>query len=277
MKKSILQLFFLILIQSTLYAQSSISVKSSGKGQPILFLPGFATPGEVWNPTIQNLPEYQAHVVTYAGFGGVAPVEIPWYEKLKTDLIKYIETNQLQNLTVVGHSMGGNLALDLAAHFPDRIQKVVIADALACMREVMMPEVPAAALAYQSPYNDQLLAMNEAAQSAYLNQMTQNMISKPEDQVLVKSWMAAADRKTFVYGYVDLLKLDSRPILPSIKAKVLLMVAGQPYGPGALETMKKQYETLPIKSFAFSADSKHYLMLDQPEWFMQQLSTFISL
>ena len=276
MKKSLLLLFVLMLVQNFLFAQSSISVKSSGKGQPILFLPGFATPGEVWNGTTTKLSNYQSHVVTYAGFGGVAPVEMPWYAKLKSDLIQYIEANQLQKIILVGHSMGGNLALDLAAALPDRVAKVVVADALACMREVMMPGVPAEALGYQSPYNDQLLKMDDTAQSAYLDQMTQNMISKPADQAQVKTWMAAADRKTFVYGYVDLLKLDGRPTLPSIQAPVLVLVAGQPYGPGALETMRKQYESLPKKSFVFAADSKHYLMLDQPEWFHQQLTSFIA-
>lgn len=276
MKKPLFLLFVLILGQNFLFAQSSISITTSGTGQPILFLPGFATPGEVWDTTVQSLPGHQAHVVTYAGFGGVASVEMPWYGKLKSDLIHYVDSQQLDKLTLVGHSMGGNLALDLAAHFPDRIQKVVIVDALACMREVMMPGVPAEALGYESPYNTQLLAMDEAAQSAYLDQMTKNMMSKAEDQAQVKSWMTSADRKTFVYGYVDLLKLDSRPLLPTIKVPVLILVAGQPFGPGALETMKNQYSTLPNKTFALAADSKHYLMLDQPEWFHEQLTTFLA-
>jgi pimeloyl-ACP methyl ester carboxylesterase len=275
MKKALLLFSFLIALTTGLFAQSSISVKTSGSGDPILYLPGFATPGEVWKETAALLPNHSAHLVTYAGFGGVAPVEMPWYEKLKTDLIEYITSNNLSNLTVIGHSMGGNLALDLAASFPNRIQKVVIADALACMREVMMPGVPAAALGYESPYNDQLLAMDATAQSAYLTQMTQNMITKPADQEMVKTWMANADRKTFVYGYVDLLKLDSRPLLPAIKVPVLLMVAGQPFGPGALDTMKKQYEALENKTFSFAAESKHYIMLDQPEWFVQEINTFL--
>ncbi len=275
MKKSLLLICFTLLVQAFALAQSSISVKTSGSGSPIIYLPGFATPGEVWKETVALLPNHSAHLVTYAGFGGVAPVEMPWYEKLKTDLISYISANDLSRLTVVGHSMGGNLALDLAAQFPDRIQKVVIVDALACMREVMMPGVPAAALAYESPYNDQLLAMDATAQTAYLGQMTQNMITKPEDQQLVKTWMTNADRKTFVYGYVDLLKLDSRPLLASIKVPVLLMVAGQPFGPGALDTMKKQYEALENKTFSFAAESKHYIMLDKPEWFVQEINTFL--
>lgn len=276
MKKTLLLICFMLLLQPLVVAQSSISVKTSGTGDPILYLPGFATPGEVWNETASQFPTHAAHIVTYAGFGGIAPVEMPWYETLKTDLIEYINSTNLSNLTVIGHSMGGNLALDLAANFPDRIQKVVIADALACMREVMMPGVPAAALGYESPYNDQLLAMDATAQSAYLTQMTQNMITKPGDQEMVKTWMANADRKTFVYGYVDLLKLDSRPLLTSIKVPVLLMVAGQPFGPAALDTMKKQYEALENKTFAFAADSKHYLMLDQPEWFQSELKEFLS-
>jgi pimeloyl-ACP methyl ester carboxylesterase len=276
MKKALLLFSALVLFSSALFAQSSISVTKSGQGKPIIFLPGFATPGEVWKTTAAGLPGHSAYLVTYAGFGGVAPVEMPWYEKLKSDLSTYIREQNLRDITLVGHSMGGNLALDLAALLPDRISKIVVADALACMREVMMPGVPAEALGYQSPYNDQLLKMDDAAQSAYLDQMTQNMISKPADQAQVKTWMTQADRKTFVYGYVDLLKLDSRPLLPSIQVPVLLLVAGQPFGPGALDTMKKQYETLPNKTFAFAADSKHYLMLDQPEWFVQQLSSFLA-
>jgi pimeloyl-ACP methyl ester carboxylesterase len=268
MKKTLLFICFLLLLQPLVFAQPSISVKTSGKGDPILFLPGFATPGEVWNATAANLPKHSAHIVTYAGFGGITPVEMPWYEKLKTDLITHITANNLENLTLVGHSMGGNLALDLAASLPDRIRKIVIVDALPCMREIMMPGVPSEALAYESPYNDQLLNMDDAALLAHLGQMTQNMITKPEDQILVKNWMATADRKTFVYGYTDLLKLDSRPLFPSIKAPVLLMVAGQPYGSGALDTLKKQYEGLKNTQFVLSADSKHYLMLDQQEWFI---------
>ena len=276
MKKSLLLICFALLLQTMVVAQSSISVKTSGSGDPILYLPGFATPGEVWNETAANLSQYSAHMVTYAGFGGMAPVEMPWYEKLKTDLIDYITKNNLTNLTLIGHSMGGNLAIDLAVALPNRIKKIVIAETLACMRDVMMPGVPAEALGYESPYNDQLLAMDATSQNAYLDQMTQNMITKPADQEQVKTWMATADRKTFVYGYVDLLKLDSRPLLPSLKVPVLLMVAGQPFGPGALDTMKKQYQGLENKSFAFAADSRHYLMLDQPEWFAKEINSFLA-
>ncbi|WP_296701316.1 alpha/beta hydrolase [Algoriphagus sp.] len=276
MKKALLLFYFTLGIASLVFAQNSISIESFGKGDPILFLPGFATPGEVWKENASQFPDNNSLLVTYAGFGQVAPVEMPWFGKLKTDLIKYINEKNLRQITVVGHSMGGNLALELAAALPDHIQRIIIVDALSCMREIMMPGVSADALGYESPYNDQLLAMDETAKSNYLDQMTQNMITQPDEQRKVKSWMESADHKTFVYGYVDLLKLDSRPLLPTIKQPTLIYVAGQPFGVGALETMKKQYEDLENKEFVFAAESKHYIMLDQKDWFNQQLKTFIT-
>jgi pimeloyl-ACP methyl ester carboxylesterase len=277
MKTTLLFLFLATAIPLASADTSAVHIDVSGSGTPILYLPGFATPGEVWEDMVNLLPDHQAHVVTYAGFGGTAPVKMPWYEKIKTQLADYIRSNELTSLTLIGHSMGGNLALELGAMLPDHVGNIIIVDALPCMREVMMPGVPADALAYGSPYNDQMLAMDEAAQSAYLDQMTQGMISNAEDQQRVKDWMLQADRKTFVYGYVDLLKLDSRTVLPEIQAPVLILVAGQPFGEEAMKNMEKQYESLAQKTVAFAAESKHYIMLDQPEWLVDACKAFLNI
>lgn len=274
--KTTLLCFFLATAIPLAYADNSaVHIDVSGSGAPILYLPGFATPGEVWDDIVNQLPDHQAHVVTYAGFGGTTPVEMPWYEKIKSQLADYIRSNELSSLTLIGHSMGGNLALELGAALPEYVSNIIIVDALPCMRELMMPGVPAESLAYDSPYNDQMLAMDEAAQSVYLDQMTQGMISRPKDQQRVKDWMLQADRETFVYGYVDLLKLDSRTVLPDIQAPVLILVAGQPFGEEALKNMEKQYETLAQKTFAFAADSKHYIMLDQADWLVRTCKSFL--
>lgn len=275
MKTTLLFLFLAAAIPFATADTSAVHIDVSGSGDPILYLPGFATPGEVWDDIVNQFPDHQAHLVTYAGFGGTAPLEMPWYDKIKTQLANYIRSNELTNVTLIGHSMGGNLALELGAALPDHIDHIIIVDALPCMRELMMPGVPADALGYDSPYNDQMLAMDEAAQGAYLDQMTQGMISRPEDQQRVKDWMLQADRKTFVYGYVDLLKLDSRSVLYDIQAPVLILVAGQPFGEEALKNMEKQYEKLEQKTFAFAAESKHYIMLDQPEWLVRTCKSFL--
>ena len=56
----------------------AIYTEVSGKGQPILFIPGFTVSGEIWKPLVEDLSKaYECHVITLAGFGGKAPIIFP--------------------------------------------------------------------------------------------------------------------------------------------------------------------------------------------------------
>ena len=275
MKKLICYLLLSFLFVSISQGQNAFRVERKGTGKPILFLPGFGSSGDVWDPLISKFPEHESITLTYAGFDGVSPIEFPWYSQISDQLINFVKENNLNGLTVVGHSMGGNLAVELAKAIPDRIAQIIIVDALPCMREVMMPGVPASALAYDSPYNDQLLKMNTTDFESYASQMAQGMASNVNDQELLKEWFLAADRQVFVNGYTDLLKLDLRDGMESIVAPVLILVADQPFGDQALETMKIQYQGLKNKEFKMAKNSRHFIMMDQPEWMAQELQRFI--
>jgi len=125
MKKLCLLVLGVIVAIVTTYAQPaapSFQSKRSGKGDPVIFLPGFTCPGAVWDETVAHLnKEYETHVISYAGFNGLQPIRMPWYETIKREMIAYIQTNHLSNVRLVGHSMGGMLAVDLAAELPDHI------------------------------------------------------------------------------------------------------------------------------------------------------------
>src|SRR5690242_11665482 len=64
-------------------AAPAIVVQKTGTGIPVMFLPGFMSPGSVWQQTVDKLPEkMQAMTVSYAGFNGLAPIDTPWYPQL---------------------------------------------------------------------------------------------------------------------------------------------------------------------------------------------------
>src|SRR5687767_14816371 len=109
-----------LLISAVVLAQSpSFIVTKAGKGDAVLFLPGFSTPGTVWDETLRNLKgRNETHVFTYAGFGNVKPIDTPWYPSIRRDLIAYINSNKLSGITIIGHSMGGTLAMDIGAALP---------------------------------------------------------------------------------------------------------------------------------------------------------------
>lgn len=276
MKKTIIWLLISLSVPTPGQSQA-VKIEKIGKGSPILFLPGFITPGSVWDETVKNLKDkHETHLVSYAGFNGNTPIPMPWYTTIKKELLDYITTNQLSHITLVGHSMGGNLAVDLASEITSQVDRVIIVDALACMRELMMPGVPAEALKYESPYNKQMLEMNVEAFDQTADMMAQGMASEPDKQALIKSWILEADRNTFVYGYTDLLKLDLRPALANIKAPVLILGAPFPSKEVVLPNFEKQYANLANKRIEIAPGGKHFIMYDQPDWLYNQINTFLA-
>lgn len=277
MKKiAILTIITVLSIQIS-QGQSAVKITKTGSGKPILFLPGFTTPGTVWDGTIDKLNHaYETHTVSYAGFNGIEPIGTPWYVPIKEQLITYIEAQQLDDLTIIGHSMGGNLATELAAEFGERVKGLIIVDALPCMREVMMPGVPANALQYNSPFNNQVLAMNNEAFEQMALNMARNMTYDSSKIAEIASWSIAADRKTYVYGYTDLLKLDLRPVLVNITTETLILGATFPTKEISRQTFEKQYANLKNKSIRLADNSRHFIMFDKPEWFYTQVNNYLS-
>jgi pimeloyl-ACP methyl ester carboxylesterase len=257
-------------------AQKPFNIQRQGNGKPILFLPGFTTPGSVWNQTIQNLDgNYESYTVTYAGFDGLPPIETPWYDQIRDGLIHYIQKENLQNLVVVGHSMGGNLAVDLAAALPKQITGLILIESIPCMRELMMPGVPAESLQYDSPYNNQVLQMNADAFRQMANGLSQNMTFDSSRIQLLSSWTIQADRKTYVYGYTDLLKLDLRDKLKSITVKTLILGASFPDKAMVLSNYEKQYANLAAKEILIADNCKHFIMFDQPAWLETNIQRYL--
>lgn len=277
MKRS-LSIALFLLLSIAIFAQTpAIQVQKSGKGQPLFLLPGFTCPGSVWDETVVNLKgNYEYFQVSYAGFGGLAPIEMPWYETLKKEILAYINNNNIKEITFIGHSMGGTLALDIAAEIPAMIKKVIVVDGLPCMRAVMMPGVSGDQLQYKSPYNDQLLAMKEEAFAKTAEMYGKQMTTNESKQKLLTEYIMKADRKTYVYGYTDLLKMDIRPALSKIKAPVLVLAASFPSKEIVTKTMKEQFETLANKVIEVVPDSRHFIFFDQADWFYNRVNTFLN-
>jgi len=281
--KNVFTLFILICFSNATFASNSnsaepIHVAVSGKGQPVLFIPGFTVPGEVWNPVVKELEKtYECHVVTLAGFGGKEPISFPWLPQINESLETYLIEQDLKNVTVVGHSLGGTVATWLASRENSRISQLVIVDALPATGALMFPDFNPDNLSYDSPYNKQQLEMSDENFEQMAVGMSMGMSLNKEAQQQIKAWMLQADRKTYVYGYTDYLKLDMRENLKMITIPVTIIAADQPYGAAmATQTYKKQYENLENYNLIMATDAAHFIMLDQPEWFMDRLKEVLS-
>ncbi len=279
--KSITKVLFAALLTTSVIsnAQQAITVTVSGAGDPIILLAGFATDGdEVWQLTVDQLSKnHKCHVLNYAGFAGMEPIEFPWIPKVINGIEKYIEENQIQNPIIIGHSLGGTLGIKLAANPKLQVKKLIIVDALPAKGALMMPDFNPENFQYDSPYNQQMLEMDEAAFIQMATGMAAGMTSSKDGQDRIVNWMKTTDRKTYVYGYTDYLKFDVREDLKQIKIPVKILGAGKPYGEStARENYKTQYKNLKNYELLIHKESAHFIMMDQPGWFIKEVSNFLN-
>lgn len=95
----------------------------AGQGSPLLLIPGFCENHEVFDPILPALAERADVVaVTLPGFGGLpANPQIRQLDDFAFWLRDFLDHLGWERCVVVGHSMGGYVALGMAAHFPERL------------------------------------------------------------------------------------------------------------------------------------------------------------
>ncbi|WP_204344441.1 alpha/beta fold hydrolase [Psychroserpens algicola] len=267
-------LFTLFIWSITLNAQSeAFEVEVRGQGDPIVLFPGFTCTGAVWEDLVANLSKTnECHIFTFAGFGDVPPIDTPWLSKIKSSISKYISDHKLEEATIIGHSLGGTLGLWLAADENARYNKVIVVDALPSTGALMMPNFNSETIVYDNPYNERLLQMDAKSFELMATQMASAMSLNKDRQALIKDWMLKADRKTYVYGYTDLLKLDLRETIAKITIPITILAATQPYGEDVVKTTyETQYKNLKNYTIEYAKDSAHFIMFDQPEWLLTRV------
>src|SRR5262249_21387662 len=105
------------------------TVRVAGHGPAMILVPGLSCPGEVWDSTVAHYQDrYEMHVLSIAGFAGVPRVPGAMLTPIREALAQYIRAHRLEKPVILGHSLGGFVALDLAAHHPDLPGPLVIVD-----------------------------------------------------------------------------------------------------------------------------------------------------
>lgn len=127
----------------------------SGRGRPVLLIHGFAVSHYCWRHVIPGLAE--AHDVIAIDLPGCGESDRPPAASYRYDAPAFMETVLgvldalgLDRVSLVGHSMGGGVALYTAARRPERVDRLVVVDPL-CYPYRMPPEGRLLLLPYIGP------------------------------------------------------------------------------------------------------------------------------
>ena len=266
----------LLLVSVNVFAQSkAIKVEIKGNGSPVILLPGFTCPGEVWNETVEHLSaKHECHIVSYAGFGDLPAIQSDWFKTIQKDLLKYILSNKLKEITIIGHSMGGTLGLWVASQID--VKHSIIIDALPCMGAVMIPNYKSENMVYDNPYNNKILNMDDNAFKAMATQFTKYICKDTSKHKQINDWILKADRKTYVYGYTDLMKVDLRDEISKISSKVIVLAAANPNRAFVEGNYNKQYANLKNMEIKYVENSAHFIMFDKFDWYINEIKNVLN-
>ena len=115
------------------FAPTRFSAEVVGSGPDVILIPGLTASREVWRGTVAAIPGYRYHLIQVAGFAGTAPrgnAKGEVVAPLAAELARYIEAKRLQRPALVGHSMGGTIAMMVGARHPTKVGKVMVVDML---------------------------------------------------------------------------------------------------------------------------------------------------
>jgi pimeloyl-ACP methyl ester carboxylesterase len=254
-----------------------------GQGRPVLMIPGLNSAASTWTETCAALqPGVQCHIVQLPGFAGAPAVATDHFlHGMRDRLLAYLDDRKLGQPVVIGHSLGGVLALQMAAEKPGRIERLVIVDSLPFLAGLrgMTPE---AARGMAAGMRQQMLSATPEQREASARQAAAGMSRSPANAERIVAWGLASDRATTAQAMSELWGDDLRPLLPRITTPTLVLgswAAFEPMG-STLESTRRIFETqyagLNGVKVSMSQRGYHFLMWDDADWLVGEVKDFLA-
>ena len=100
-----------------------------GTGKPLLIIAGLASDSQSWQPIMKELSQnYRVITFDNRGVGRTKPQDIETsIQDITEDCIALIKHIGLSSVNLLGHSMGGFVALDCAIRYPEYVSKLILA------------------------------------------------------------------------------------------------------------------------------------------------------
>lgn len=256
------------LVARPVAAAPAFSADVTGKGPPVILIPGLGCPASVWADTAAHLEgSHQVHTLSLAGFAGKPAVDRPIPSAVKDDVIRYIKDNKLERPVIVGHSLGGFVALWIAETAPDLVGPVVVVDAAPDMGGGDPDMLP-----YAKKKRDGYRTMTAAAFATAIRERYSAMFSSPKKWEAIIAAVVKSDQRAFADAYFELFSTDLKPRLSKIATPVLVILADSRLNKAIREQLK------PVKQLAVIelANTRHFVMHDDFPGFAKALDTFLA-
>lgn len=110
--------------------ENKLYSRIEGTGKPLLIIHGFLGMSDNWKSfgALYAAEGFQVHILDLRNHGKSFHSDHFSYDVMSEDVLEYCQANNLEKVSIIGHSMGGKVAMLFATNYPDKVDKLIVAD-----------------------------------------------------------------------------------------------------------------------------------------------------
>jgi len=242
-----------------------------GQGQPLILLHGLFGSSDNWGTVARHFAQhYQVISVDLRNHGKSPHDESQTYTDMANDLLEVCEALNLERIHLLGHSLGGKVAMQFATSHPDRIEKLIVVDmalrAYADAHTHLIDAMMAVDLTAVESRTEVDKALSSAIPQAMVRQFLLMNLIKPENNLVWRINLAAIKN-----NYPGLLQAVCEQTLYE---KPCLFIRGE------RSDYVRDADTAHIKNHFTNAQfaslaTDHWVHAEQPQAFIEVVGDFL--
>ncbi|MBB4641197.1 alpha/beta fold hydrolase [Rhizorhapis suberifaciens] len=250
------------------FSSRRISVRTQGTGPDVLLIPGLGSGSSIWQASVAAVPGYRYHLIQVKGFAGMAAeanASGAVVEPVAAEIARCVSAMGLEKPAIVGHSMGGMLAMLLAIRFPRQVGKIMVVD--------------------MTPAGAGMVGGTAEGMGAFATRLGNYFTGTKGGRDMFRQLMGmfspdAADNDPDVMATAlqELAKLDVTADLPKIKAPLTVLYAtpaNAEQRAAVVQRYQAAYAGAKTARLRPIGPSGHMIMFDQPTGFANELRAFL--
>lgn len=247
--------------------------KESGQGRALILLHGLFGSADNWHHVALRLAEtFQVFAVDQRNHGQSPHSDEMDYLGMASDVDRFMTRRGLASASVIGHSMGGKTAMQLALHFPQRVEKLVVSDMAPRGYAPAHDKIFAALLALDLKTYSSRQTIEEVLAAEIPNLVLRRFLLKNLGRDVAGNFFWKINLRGMADNY---LRLGEALSAPAPFAKPTLFVRGGKSNyikPGDERLIR---ELFPRAEMQTIADASHWVHADKPEEFLRLVLDFL--
>lgn len=248
--------------------------QKQGSRFPLVLLHGFLGSSDNWRAMGRRLAErFTVYAVDLRNHGQSPHSEIMNYPAMAADVCEFLDAQGIATAHLLGHSMGGKVAMCCANEYPERLEKLVVVDIAArlyaSLHRPILTAMAALDLNTVHSFGDADAGLAPAIADSALRQFLVKNLARRDNGTF--TWKIGLDEISANYD-----RLGEAVALPRIFPSPACFIRGARSRYVSDADMEELQRNFPNGEFHTIEDAGHWVHIDSPEEFFKIVTDFLT-